>query len=316
MNGKEGGFQNRIWYIQTPNFFIMKRLFLLCFLFTAPFYLNAQTASYTVNGTELELRTDVKGSLTLLWNVIDQEYRYFIKKNDVIVEIINEKSGKKYTDSYKQQLDALTQDFPVNSDKTKLTLASLRKFVNTYNTQADPNYVSNSTVSKLDFRLGGFAGITNSIFTDNPENTSNSQLGVDFEISDLVALPRHSVVVQYKQTLSSEEFDFNSSQFSLNYRFKFVKSEKIDVFLNTKLVTYTRSSRGDTETDIEEEGEGEFRGINDGGNFQGPILFGLGADIALGKGFLTLNYHDAYSFFLDDNGEFPVDVSIGYKFNL
>ena len=293
----------------------MKRLLILCCVLFAPFYVSAQTASYTVNGTELELRTDVEGPLTLLWNIIDQEYRYFIKKEETIVAIVNEKVGKKYTDSYKKQLDTLTEDFPVSSDKTNLTLASLRKFVNAYNTQADPNYVINSTtVSKIDLRLGGFVGITNSVFTNNPENISNSQLGVDFEILDAVALPRHAIVVQYKQTLSSDEFDFSSSQFSINHRFKFVNSEKIAVYLNTKLITYTRSSRGDSE--IDEEIALEIEELNDGGNFQGPILFGLGADIALGKGFLTLNYHDAYSFFLDDNGEFPVDVSIGYKFNL
>jgi len=242
----------------------MKRLLILCCILFAPFYVSAQTASYTVNGTELELRTDVEGPLTLLWNIIDQEYRYFIKKEETIVAIVNEKVG--------------------------------------------------TTVSKLDLRLGGFVGITNSVFTNNPENISNSQLGVDFEILDAVALPRHAIVVQYKQTLSSDEFDFSSSQFSINHRFKFVNSEKIAVYLNTKLITYTRSSRGDSE--IDEEIALEIEELNDGGNFQGPILFGLGADIALGKGFLTLNYHDAYSFFLDDNGEFPVDVSIGYKFNL
>lgn len=292
----------------------MKRLLLFFFLLGTSFYLNAQTTSYSVNGTELELQVDVNGKLTLLWNIIDQEYRYFIKKKDVIVEIINEKTDNKYTDSYKKQLDALTEDFPVNTDKIRLTLSSLRKFVNTYNAQADPTYVINSTVANPEFRLGGLVGVTNSVFTTNPENTSNSQLGVDFEILDTATLPRHSIVIQYKQTLSSNDFDFSSSQFSVNYRFKFVKSEAIDVFLNTKLVTYTYSSREDFETGI--EGETILKEGDSAGNLQGPILFGLGADIALGKGYLTLNYHDFYSFFLEDNGEIPVDISIGYKFNL
>jgi len=229
----------------------MKRLFLLGLLLLASFTICAQTASYTVNGQNLDLRTDVEGAITLLWNTIDQEYRYFIKKGDAITELINEKIDDKFTDSYKKQLNTLTSDFPINTDKTKLTIASLRQFVNIYNAKADPNYVPNSTVVKPTYRLGGFVGLTNSIFTENPANISNPQIGIDFEILDAIALPRHSVVIQYKQTLASDEFDFSSAQFSLNYRFKFIKSEKIDVFLNTKIATYTFSSRGDFETLIE-----------------------------------------------------------------
>ena len=292
----------------------MKRLFLLLFLLGTSISLSAQTASYTVNGQNLELRTDVAGPLSLLWNIIDQEYRYFIKKGTTITELTNDKVAGKYTDSYKMQLDALTTDFPVDTDKTKLTIASLRQFTNRYNTKADPNYKASNTVVKPMYRLGGFGGMTNSVFTENLENTSNLQFGIDFEIIDAIALPRHAVVFQYKQTLPSEDFDFSAAQFSINYRFKFVKSDVIDVFVNTKIATYTFSSRGDSE--IIEDGALITITGDKGSNFQGPILFGLGADIALGKGYLMLNYHDAYSFFLDDNGEFPLDWSIGYKFNL
>lgn len=292
----------------------MKRLLLVgLFVFIAASS-QAQTTTQTVNGETLELRTDVAGTLSLLWNTFNQEYRYFIKKDNAITELVNEKKANKYTDSYKSQLSALTSDFPVNTEKVNLTLASLRKFANTYNTKADPNYTFNSTVVKPSFRLGGFVGITNSIYTSNPDNISNPQVGIDFEILDSQALPRHSFVVQYKQTLSSDDFDYSASQFSLNYRFKFVKTDRIDVFLNTKLATYTSATTADIETVIDDQ---IF--ITDGtsgGSFQGPFLFGLGADIALGNGYLMLNYHDAYSFFLDDNGEFPVDFSIGYKFNL
>lgn len=292
----------------------MNRILLLLFLLVASFSLNAQTASYAINGQNLELKTDVDGPLTLLWNVIDQEYRYFIKKGDDITELTNDIVDGKFTDSYKTQLDALTTDSPVDTKKTKLTIASLRQFANLYNSQVDPNYVATVTVVKPTYRIGGFVGTTNSVFTDNPDNVSNLQVGIDFEILDAIALPRHAVVVQYKQTLPSDDFDFSSSQFSLNYRFKFIKSDRIDIFLNTKLATYTFASRDDFETEV--EGVSVLVEGDSGSNFQGPILFGLGADIALGKGYLTLNAIDLYSFFLDDNGEFPLDLSIGYKFNL
>lgn len=292
----------------------MKRLLFLGLFMCTLAAAQGQTQTYTVNGNALELRTDVEGPITLLWNTFNQEYRYFLKKGDAITELTNERIGKKYSDSYKKQLASLTSDFPEPTDKVKLTLASLRKFTNAYNAQADPTYTSNSRVVKPSFRLGAFAGITNSIYTTNPNNTSNTQLGVDFEILDPKALPRHSFVVQYKQTLSSDDFDYSAAQFSINYRFKFVKTDRIDVFLNTKLATFTSINRGAIE--IISNGQVEQINATSGSSFQGPFLFGLGADIALGNGYLMLNYHDAYSFFLDDNGEFPVDFSIGYKFNL
>jgi len=121
--------------------------------------------------------------------------------------------------------------------------------------------------------------------------------------------------LQYKQSLSSDDFDYSAAQFSLNYRFKFVKSDAVDFFLNTKLVTLTSSKRDTplTVTDV----DGMERTIDDTGtDFQAPLIFGLGTDIKLGKGYLTLMYHDAFSFIIDDNGEFPVDISLGYKFVL
>lgn len=293
----------------------MKSLQLLGFLFIFCFSLNSQTSSHTVDGKNIELHTDIEGTLTLLWNTIDKQYRYFIKKEDAIVELVNDKVNNKYTNSYREQLKALTTDYPVDTKKTNLTLASLRAFTNSYNIKADSTYKTDKIIITPGLRLGGFFGITNNIFTQNPENVFSPQLGIDFEILAGNVLPRHSIVVQYKQTRSSDDdFDFDSSQLSINHRFKFIKSDAIDVFVNTKLTTLTFSSRGRVETI--EEGVAILSPSEKTTSFQGPLLFGLGADIALGKGYLTLNYHDAYSFLIDDNGEFPIDLSIGYKFTL
>ena len=48
-------------------------------------------------------------------------------------------------------------------------------------------------------------------------------LGADFEIVDHNLLKRHSLVVRFKQIFENSEYKFSSSQFSLNYRFKFIK---------------------------------------------------------------------------------------------
>lgn len=294
----------------------MKRLLLsLCGLFLCLNSLNAQTDSYTVNGQSYELQTEVEGPMTLLWNVIGQEYRYFIKKGNTVTELVNTEVDGKYQAEYIGTLQELTGDANVDTQRLRLTLGSLRKFVNDYNTQMDPNYTDNSLLVDLEYRLGAFGGVTNNIFTTNPENVSVPQFGIDFELYDPTALPSHAVVFQFKQTLSSDEFDYQSSQFSLNYRLKFIKSKAIDVYLNTKLVTLTSAKR-DSPLVLEGEDGSSVTVNQEGTNLQGPLIFGLGADIRLGKGFLTLNYHDAFSFVIDDNGEFPVDVSLGYKFIL
>jgi hypothetical protein len=81
------------------------------------------------------------------------------------------------------------------------------------------------------------------------------------------------------------------------------------------LFTFSSAKR-DSPLVIEGEDGSTVTVDQEGTNLQGPFIFGLGADIRLGKGFLTLNYHDAFSFVIDDNGEFPVDISLGYKFIL
>ena len=42
--------------------------------------------TYSLNGEELSLKTEVEGSITLLWNVIDEKYRYFIKKGSILLK--------------------------------------------------------------------------------------------------------------------------------------------------------------------------------------------------------------------------------------
>lgn len=284
----------------------MKRLItLLCGLLLCLTTTFAQTDTYTINNQSYELNTDVDGPISLLWNVFSQEYRYFAKKGNSIIELTNTKKGNRYQEEYKTQLQELTSGTDMNVDKVKLTLSSLRRFFNAYNKKVDSSYQENSFLTHVEYRLGAFAGITNSVFVDNPDNTSNAQFGVDFEIYDPVALPSHAIVIQYKQTVSSDEFDFSSSQFSINHRFKFIKTPAYQIYLNTKFATYTTSRREIIGSDFIDE--------RTASNFQGPVIFGLGADIKLGKGFLSLNYNDAYSFIIDDNGEFPVDVTIGYR---
>ncbi|WGK66211.1 hypothetical protein [Croceiramulus getboli] len=277
----------------------------------------AQTTTHQINGQTYELQTEVSGPLTLLWNTIQGEYVYFIEKDGQYYELKNTRVDGTYQNEYRDELQRITADANLEVNKVNLTPVSLRKFVNAYNRKVDPNYITNSKTTSMEYRLGVFGGMTNSIFTENAENTLNPQLGIDLEILDEQLLQRHAVVLQYKQTLATSEFDYQAYQLGLNHRFKFVHKTGFDVYLNTKLVTYTYSKATRLRpVQCVTEPCPELPVERSGGTLQAPVIFGLGADIKLGQGFLMLNYHDAFAIALDDNGEFPLDFSLGYKWIL
>lgn len=290
----------------------MKRvlLALFCVLFTN--FLVAQQ-QYTVDGQTYSLYTEVDGTLTLLWNSVDGEYRYFAKKGNSITELKNTKSNGSFQEEYKGTLQLLTNDAQLAVDDVKLTKNSLRDFVVTYNMAVDPNFNDTREKTPLTTRLGGFAGISNNAYFINPDNTFLPVLGIDLELVELKKLRRHSINVQFAQTIASSDYDFSSSELSLSYRFKFIKSDKIDLFINTKFASYIYVSRDITV----QNSAGDDEVISgSGGDLRTPGSFGLGADIALGMGYLTLAYNDIVSVGLETGDEFPVYLTVGYKFSL
>ncbi|OAB79925.1 hypothetical protein [Cochleicola gelatinilyticus] len=290
-------------------------VFILVFL-SASSLVSAQQ-QYTVDGQTYVLKTEVEGPLTLLWNTIDGEYRYFSKKGTTIAELKNTRLNGTYQEEYKDVLATHADDVAISFADTNLTLSSLSDFFVAYNKRKDPEYTFDKPDIKLDFRLGGFFGITNNPYVSNPENTTTPSFGVDLEIIDEVRLRRHAALLRFKQTLSTSDYSYSSSQLSLNYRFKFIKTERIDVFLNTKIVAYTYSSN---EVEFVTTGPADEPILNTveetGGSFQAPGAFGIGADVALGNGYLTFSYNDIVAIGVDGNGETPLDFTLGYKFNL
>jgi hypothetical protein len=286
-------------------------------LFALFFILSAGTLQaqqqYTVEGQTYNLNTEVEGALTLLWNTIDGEYRYFSKKGNDIVELKNTKQDGDYQEEYKQILQQQTSDAPVSTEKVKLTLPSLHAFFATYNKKKDPNFNETEKSIDLQFRLGAFAGVGNSVYTENPTNELQPIAGIDLELIDNVKLRRHSIVFRFKQTFESSEYKYSASQLSLNYRFKFVKTPKFDAFINTKFAALTFSSR---EYTVIPFGGSAMVNKESGSDFSAPITFGLGADYKVGNGYITFNYNDIVGLSVDNNGEFPIDFTFGYKFNL
>lgn len=290
----------------------MKRLLLLLAVLAT--WTSFAQKDYTIGGQTYQLTQEVEGPMTLLWGVIDGQYRYFVQKDEQLLELTNTKEDKRYKEEYKVALENLSSDHPVDVSKVKLTKGSLRKFCDVYNGLADPNYQSEEKDIKIKTRLGIWGGMTNYPYFINPNNDLNAQAGLDLEIVDHVKLRRHSFVLQFRQIFSSSNWDVSSFQSSLNYRFKYIQTDALDLFINLKVVDYVHISSNimdpNGDGDIEDRIEGSESGM------QVPFAFGLGGDIAMANGFITLALYDLLALGIDDNGEFPVDFAIGYKFRL
>ena len=287
----------------------MKALKNVCLVFV---FLFAATTiaqeNYTVNGSTYSLKTEVEGPLTLLWNVIDNEYRYFAKKDNAIIELRNTRVNGKYQEEYKQTLRELTADNSVDASKTNLTLVSLRNYFNSYNKKVDPAFEEKNTNVALSTRLGAFAGMSNNNSTTNPENVFAPLAGIEFEVTDEEMLKRHALVLQFRHSFEAADYDLTYSQIALNYRYKFIKNDRLAVFAQAKLITLTFSKLAEDN----EEGLEELSNTS----VNTPIGLGLGIDYRIGNGFLTFGVNDLVSPGLDTNGEFSIDVTLGYKFIL
>jgi hypothetical protein len=285
------------------NFFL---LLLLCFAFQ----LNYSQESYTVGGETLPLKTEIEGKLDLLWNIIDNKYRYFVRTDDgSITELKNTKdSDKNYQEEYKTTLGSLTNG--LSTEKLKLTLYSLRNYIDTFNASADSAYTSTSTEGKVQFRLGLSGGITNNPFVGNPDNVKVPLIGAELEIFEANVLPRHSGFLQARHTFDKDDFTYNTYEFSLGYRYKIINQSWFSLYGQVKLATVnftsvTLTDINNMEVDLNET------------SFDVPFIFGIGSDLKVGdNSFITIIYGELFALLLNNQGNFSTDIAIGYKFNL
>lgn len=292
----------------------MKKLFLLLLFVLFSFSASAQK-EYTIKGETLELKTEITGTIDLLWNIIDREYRYFVRKNDVIIELTNTKgNGNKYQEEYKTTLKELTTESNLHTNDIKLTLYSLRNFINDYNVLLDSNYVITSKEAIIKSRLLVFGGVTNSPFINNPANINNPQFGAEIEIFEGAILPRHALFFEIKHVLKNDTFKYSTTQLSLGYRFRFINTETFNLYANVIFGTYNFSKN--TIIFINEADEIITEEVTRNG-FDAPFAFGIGADFKItSNSFITLNYNELFALFIDNQDNFSTNIALGYKFNL
>lgn len=290
---------------------------LFCVLLLSVSSLLVSQNNYTVEGNTYTLNTEVEGTLTLLWNTIDGEYRYFSKKGNDIQELTNTSEKGRYQEEFKTILKTQTSDASVSLDRVNLTLPSLSRFFNTYNKIINPAFEIPEKKLVVEFRLGGFAGVTNSHFTSNPDNVIGPIFGAEAEITGKETYTKHALVMRTTYTPEVADYVYSATQASLNYRYKFIQKSAFDIFANAKFVSFTNFTRERQIDVVVDDGTLETQLVKDNGNnFQVSGILGLGADIKLGKGFLTLYYDDIIGLDVESNGEFPVNFTVGYKVKL
>ena len=287
---------------------MMKRLLILI-CFCCALSLSAQQ-TYTIDGETLELKTEAQGEITLLWNTFEGKYRYFVQKGGEIEELINTRGNdNKFQEQYKSTLARLTQGSGLSTDKLKLTLFSIREFVDAYNKTQDPNYNAQNKRAKVETRLLLFGGITNHPFVENDNNTKNLQFGAEFEFVGKSVAPRHALMFQIKHATESDDFKFSSTQLGLGYRFRFINQEAFNVYASVIGATYSFTNSEQLFNDEIEERDGE--------SFDAPFFFGVGADVRLTDNmFLTVVYDELFGVFIDNQGNFSTNISAGIKFVL
>lgn len=291
----------------------MKRLLLLFCILLSYSSLNAQE-NYMINGETLQLKIEVDGELDLLWNIIDNEYRYFIRTSDgKITELVNTRvKNDTYQEQYKTTLETAT--IGMSAKKVNLTLPSLIAYIETYNKGQDTSFESTHTKSKAQLRLMVFGGITNSPFVTNPNNIKTPLFGAELEISEDRESPRHSGFLQIRHVLDDKDkFPYSTTELSLGYRFRFIKTRGFNLFADVKAAT-VNFSKGRIS-----ENAGVITLNEDASNtaFDVPFIFGVGADIRISESsFITLGYNQLFAAFLDNQGNFSTDITLGYKLKL
>lgn len=288
-----------------------KHIILIVFAVFSISFLSSQEY-YTINGKSLELKTEAKGTIDLLWNIIDRQYRYFVRKNGVITELTNTKGNtKKFKEEYKTVLQQLSSDQNLDVSKVNFTLTSLRRFINKYNLATNTSYSAIRNDTKLKTQLLLFGGITNNVFVVNPGNVVTPFFGAEIELFTENRFSNHAAFFNARHVFEQDNFDYSETQLALGYRYRFINTSKFNVYGNVSFLTY---SYVDTTVELEEN---MFTERLTDGDIDFPFIIGLGADIKLSsKSFITLAYNEIFALFEESSNNFPVDFAIGIKFIL
>ncbi|WP_115461071.1 hypothetical protein [Winogradskyella aurantiaca] len=285
----------------------MKKLLIALFLLLNFITLSAQKQTQ-IEGFDVTLKKVSEGTIDLYWCFVQRNYYYFVETASGDLVQLHETVEE--VNFYKAKLSALTGGFG-NTNELFFDLKSLQKYIDEYNASQDPNYSSYKVPSRVKWYAMPFAGITNNPFVSNPDNISNPQLGLDIEFSGNVPDHKHAGFLQVRHAFRSNKFDYQTTEFNIGYRFRFLRRERLKLFAQVKVATLNIN-----EVVLEDEETGAPIKISNNA-INSPFIIGLGGDVKVGKdSYVTFMYSEIVALFFDYQGNFPIDFVIGYKFRL
>lgn len=259
-----------------------------------------------IESTPVELRKATDGTLDLYYGLFQRQYYFYVQTEAGVLVALEEHPES--SNFFKTKLSQLTSGYGI-PDSLDYELKSIQNYINAYNQSIDPNYKAYKLPAKIAWHATIFGGMTNNPFVSNDDNVLNPFLQLEFEFSENIIAPRHTGFFQVRYSFPSDKFDYQSTELSLGYRFRFLRKERFNVFAQVRAVSFNSSEV----TLVQELSEVTI----ERSAFDAPFVFGVGADFKLGKkSYITFIYSELFAIFTENQGNFPLDFAIGYKLKL
>jgi len=117
--------------------------------------------------------------------------------------------------------------------------------------------------------------------------------------------------LQVRHAFRSNKFDYQTTEFNIGYRFRFLRRDRIKLFAQVKVATLNFN-----EVVLVDEESGDILKISNNA-VNSPFILGLGGDFRVGKdSYISFMYSEIVALFFDYQGNFPIDFVLGYKYKL
>lgn len=262
---------------------------------------NAQQ-EFLVNEEKLMLYNEEAGELNLYTERSEKQYRYFLGKNDELVELTEL--------NYRAIISDFTKVDEQELSKIKYDIRSLSQFVQEFNASNSGDDVN---VPPLALQLGVWSGVSNFTNFGNNSNTNASFSGIELALFSSTKYSRNVLLSQLRGTFPiDDDLGLEFVELMLGYRFLAVNSAKFNVYIDAELITFGRYK----ETFVAENSSDTDNAFTQTNTSLGtPIGLGVGAAYALAKDvFITLGYANIVRLGEKTRDDFSIDFRLGLRY--
>lgn len=197
----------------------MKLTYTLYFFFIA-IIASAQNKQLTIDDHTYDTQTLVDGELSLYTEYSSHQRHYIMGYEDEYVVLKQE--------NYRNQIKKLLNR-SLSLSQVKYKTRPLVMFTDDFNHREDEE------VGQLNLGLSIYGGLSNQFLFPNPDNEKYGMVGAELEFSNRQLARRHSLFIQFNQTINTSDYKFNLSQLSVNYRFRFLDLKRFYAAVNLEL---------------------------------------------------------------------------------